>query len=273
MKLEELIPYTPNKVAHNFKDLTGTETEAYKIICRVAPPEGKANAVYWGCQCKICGDYCIKIGTNLKRDKSCGCARKKNISNARRNDLTGQKFGMLTVIEYTGRNNASRNAIWRCKCDCGNECEVDSNNLTSLHTVSCGCIKREKSVGAHNIEQILKEHNIAFSTEIGFNDLYDKDANHLLRYDFGIYEADKLLRLIEFDGIQHFCETWGKWNSNDTLKDRQMRDELKNQYALSHNIPLVRIPYWERDNITLDMLLGDKYLVTAATGPAGSSDP
>ena len=36
---------------------------------------------------------------------------------------------------------------------------------------------------------------------------------------------------------------------------------MKNEYALSHNIPLVRIPYWERDNITLEMILEDKYLI------------
>lgn len=38
-------------------------------------------------------------------------------------------------------------------------------------------------------------------------------------------------------------------------------DKIKNNYALSHNIPLVRIPYWEIKNITLDMLLEDKYLI------------
>lgn len=36
---------------------------------------------------------------------------------------------------------------------------------------------------------------------------------------------------------------------------------MKNEWAKEHNIPLVRIPYWERDKITLDMILGDKYLV------------
>jgi len=47
-----------------------------------------------------------------------------------------------------------------------------------------------------------------------------------------------------------------------TLEIIQQRDKEKNEYALSHNIPLVRIPYWERDNITLDMIMGDKYLIT-----------
>ena len=45
------------------------------------------------------------------------------------------------------------------------------------------------------------------------------------------------------------------------LEDNQKRDKEKNKYALSHNIPLIRIPYWERDNITLEMLLGDQYLI------------
>ena len=41
----------------------------------------------------------------------------------------------------------------------------------------------------------------------------------------------------------------------------EIRDLFRNQWAAAHNIPLVRIPYWEKDNITLEMLLGDKYLM------------
>ena len=44
------------------------------------------------------------------------------------------------------------------------------------------------------------------------------------------------------------------------IKHGRQRDEEKNQWAKRHNIPLVRIPYYERDNITLEMLLGDEYL-------------
>ena len=67
-------------------------------------------------------------------------------------------------------------------------------------------------------------------------------------------------KLIEFDGKQHFELGTRGWYSDETdfLKAKQ-RDIEKNQYALKHNIPLIRIPYWERDNITLEMLLGNKY--------------
>lgn len=41
----------------------------------------------------------------------------------------------------------------------------------------------------------------------------------------------------------------------------QYKDGLKNDYAKNHNIDLIRIPYQERDNITLDLILGNKYLI------------
>ena len=74
-------------------------------------------------------------------------------------------------------------------------------------------------------------------------------------------ENDIIIRLIEFDGIQHYSDRSGVWNQKDSLKRCQERDKRKNQWAKDYNIPLVRIPYWERDKITLDMIMGDQYLV------------
>jgi hypothetical protein len=44
-------------------------------------------------------------------------------------------------------------------------------------------------------------------------------------------------------------------------QDRQERDKKKNDWAAANNIPLVRIPYWEKENITLEMLMDSKYEV------------
>ena len=63
--------------------------------------------------------------------------------------------------------------------------------------------------------------------------------------------------MIEFDGIQHF-EEQDYFTHN--LEETQKNDMIKNNYAKANNIPLVRIPYYERDKITLEMILGDKYL-------------
>lgn len=57
-------------------------------------------------------------------------------------DLTGIKFGSLTVVGYIGKRNGK--SVWRCKCDCGNETESMTSNLTRGLSTSCGC-KRKKT--------------------------------------------------------------------------------------------------------------------------------
>ena len=59
---------------------------------------------------------------------------------ARRIDLTGQRFGRLTVI---GRSEEKR-SYWNCRCDCGNEKDVRSDNLKSGYISSCGCYHSDK---------------------------------------------------------------------------------------------------------------------------------
>jgi hypothetical protein len=57
-------------------------------------------------------------------------------------DLTGQKFLRLLVTECVGRNKRGL-ALWRCKCECGQDTVVSSNALRSKRTKSCGCYARE----------------------------------------------------------------------------------------------------------------------------------
>lgn len=51
-------------------------------------------------------------------------------------DLTGQKYGKLTVIELA-IDEAGKKKKWLCRCECGNEAIVSSSNLRSGHTKSC----------------------------------------------------------------------------------------------------------------------------------------
>ena len=53
------------------------------------------------------------------------------------NDLRGQRFGMLRVVEYYG---VRQGAYWRCVCDCGNEVVTPSHDLVGGKTKSCGCL-------------------------------------------------------------------------------------------------------------------------------------
>lgn len=56
-------------------------------------------------------------------------------------DLTGQKFGRLTVVERI--ENRGHYVWWKCLCDCGNFKDVSSGNLRNGTTKSCGCLKEE----------------------------------------------------------------------------------------------------------------------------------
>lgn len=54
-------------------------------------------------------------------------------------DLTGKKFGRLIPQYYI------KGGKWHCICDCGKELDVDTRNLNSGHTKSCGCYQKEKA--------------------------------------------------------------------------------------------------------------------------------
>ena len=62
-------------------------------------------------------------------------------------DLTGQKFGRLTVLKraenYISPNGGKR-AQWLCKCECGKEVVVLGKNLRKGLTRSCGCFQKER---------------------------------------------------------------------------------------------------------------------------------
>lgn len=92
-------------------------------------------------------------------------------------DLTGKKFGRLTVVERAGeRNNGAVN--WLCKCSCGGEIIVEGTQLRRSKTVSCGCYRKEKISIAnkthglsknklyrkwgHIKERCYYEHNISY---------------------------------------------------------------------------------------------------------------
>lgn len=60
-----------------------------------------------------------------------------------RKDLTGQRFGRLTVLKYSHSNNGR---LWQCQCDCGVIKDIVGYELLSGKTKSCGCLKRERII-------------------------------------------------------------------------------------------------------------------------------
>ena len=88
------------------------------------------------CLCD-CGNETIVQHNSLVTGgtKSCGCLN----TEAKLVRREGQRSGKLTVIEEVGRTKKGE-ALWRCRCDCGNEAVVSSKHLVNASTKSCGCL-------------------------------------------------------------------------------------------------------------------------------------
>lgn len=65
-------------------------------------------------------------------------------------DITNQKFGKLTAISKAA--SRSGKTYWLCRCDCGNEKEIQTSHLTNGSIQSCGCLGSNKLTDA-NVEK------------------------------------------------------------------------------------------------------------------------
>lgn len=272
-------------------DLTGKQFGDL-IVIKETKVEGKVGS-FWLCKCS-CGNETIIRGSDLKNKKHCGCKNKTT-----REDLTGQKFGKLTVVEYvytknkrayyrcscecggekiaqgkllknghitscgcmTGRKqnligkkfgkltvkeligkNKCNSQIWLCSCECGGYIEATTKDLNSGHVQTCGCFN---SRGNSIIQQILEGMKEEFKAEYRV-----KIEDYYMRYDFYLPHYNLY---IEYDGEGHyepidFAGKGEEWAKNN-FERVQKYDSLKNQYCKDNNINLLRIPYWDFNNI------------------------
>lgn len=109
----------------------------------------------------------------------------------------------------------------------------------------CKCFKVYK--GEEKVEKILSKNNINFIEQYWFKDCRYK---YPLKFDFYLPENNIC---IEYDGLGHFepINFGGKREEEviEIFKEGQVRDQIKNKYCKDNNIALIRIPYWDFDNI------------------------
>ena|SRR5665647_690274 len=119
-------------------DLIGQKFGSLTVIEKCNTDKG----IMCRCQCD-CGNEKTVLLKDLRygRTKSCGCL----CSKSKLKDITGQRFGKLVAIKYTGKIK-NHSAVWECKCDCGNICEVKANALLSGAIRSCGCLRSESRI-------------------------------------------------------------------------------------------------------------------------------
>lgn len=103
-------------------------------VLRIAGRD-KHGRLDWLCLCD-CGQRSVVHSENLLtgNTKSCGCLRKQPASS--RLDLTGERFGMLTVFKRLPTVPGGI-SVWRCRCDCGSWVDVKLGGLRSGKIVRC----------------------------------------------------------------------------------------------------------------------------------------
>lgn len=193
--------------------------------------------------CKVHGEFEQKAGTHLKGsgckecyDDSMRSSTSEFINRAK--EVHGDIYD-YTLVKY--HNSLSKVDII-CQ-DHGIFKQSPSNHLKGR-----GCSKCKMSSGEKLIYDYLTENKIEFQSQKTFNDCKYKSK---LRFDFFIPNKNIV---IEYDGEFHFIPI-KHWGNEENLKYRQKLDKIKTKFCKDNNIELLRIPYWEQNNIRT--ILGD----------------
>jgi len=114
------------------------------------------------------------------------------------------------------------------------------------------------SAGERRIKNYLERKNIEFVIEKRFD-----DCRNIKPLPFDFY-LPKYNLIVEFDGKQHYHEVK---RFKSTLAERQRVDEIKNEYCMKNNINILRIPYWELTENTVEWTLDNEITRVAAEQP------
>lgn len=221
------------------KDYTNQIHGCWKVLERDKNPKSKSHETFWLCECQNCGSIKSVRKTDLdKNPRSCNNCK----GQLTKSWQIGDRYGLLQIIgKGTPQGNHTRVLV---QCDCGSApFEVRLEHLKGQNhspTISCGCLS--KSSGELKIEQCLQDYN--YQTQYIIPEL-----SKFMPFDFAIFKNGKLVCLIEFDGEQHYRPI-DFLGGEDKFKVQQANDQRRNQFCREHDIPLIRIPYYDYDKIT-----------------------
>ena len=107
-------------------------------------------------------------------------------------DLTGQKFGRLTVIKrgenYVSSSGKTVKIQWLCNCDCGTEnILVVGSQLKNGRTKSCGCISRELLISKNKDRRKYNTYDLSGEYGIGWTSNTNKE------FYFDLEDYDKII--------------------------------------------------------------------------------
>lgn len=211
------------------------ENFGYKLLSK----EYKNNKIELEIQCNDCGNIFHMRFNNFKDGKHrCECKSKPLVLTYEyvKNYIESCGYKLLSK-EY--KNNATYLLVW-----CGNPnhkpYKVKFNNFKDCNSRCSECNTTSK--GEEKIKEILIKYNIKFNQQYLFNDCRNTRP---LPFDFYLPQYNIT---IEYDGRQHYKLDCFNMNLLD-LMNLKYNDNKKTQYCNDNNIKLIRIPYWDFNNI------------------------
>lgn len=110
------------------------------------------------------------------------------------------------------------------------------------------CPSCKLSKGEKEIRELFIEYRINYKEQYSFVDCVNV---YPLPFDFAVFnEKNELIGIVEYDGIQHF-EPVEYFGGVEKFAKGIKNDKIKSEYCIKHNIFLLRIPYWDFNNIHL----------------------
>lgn len=194
--------------------------------------------------CPLHGEFISTPHRHLAKHGCYKCGREitglKNYLTTERFIEKAKKVHRDTYI-YTEVNyvNTKQHVKIICKTH-GEFLQKPLRHLQGRNCHECSLIKKALftiSKGERYIKDFLITNEIVFEHQKQFKDcIYKK----VLSFDFYLPEFNLL---VEYDGTQHTNTNSKFHNGHDSLTAYKARDEVKNNYALTNNIDLLRIPY------------------------------
>ena len=187
-------------------------------------------------RCKTCGLEWEVLPYNLLRKSGCPkCSeRMKKTTEQFIKEIKEINSDIKVLGEYI--NNRTKIKV-RCKT-CGHIWEATPDSLLQ----GCSCPHKHISKGERKVKDILSNKGVNFEWQHKFDDCKFKSY---LPFDFYLPNENIC---IEYDGRQHY-EIVQAFGGYEAFVDTKIRDTIKTQYCKDNNITLIRIPYWEFDNI------------------------
>lgn len=206
----------------------------------------QAKAKIW-VSCKVCGHKWQATPDTLLQNGNCPECTKIKLHNkqAKSNEQFLKELAAANpmLIPLEPYYNDHTKILVRCLVH-GYEWYVAPNKILHRHT---GCPKCAAYKNEQKLFRILKKYGYDAEPQKRFKDCKDKKT---LPFDAYIEELNLL---IEYDGEQHYIPirrgSMSYEQAVEQLRIVQKHDDIKNKYCLDNNILLIRIPYWESDNI------------------------